>query len=55
MTNPATGLLPKHTIGCGASLLFLVTLSGNVSAQAGDAERIPQGHVGLSDKVKTPP
>jgi hypothetical protein len=40
MTNAATGLLPERTVGCGASLLFLVTLSGNASAQAGDAERI---------------
>jgi hypothetical protein len=38
MTKAATGL--RRTLGFGALLFFVVAMSGNASAQAGDAERI---------------
>jgi hypothetical protein len=38
MTKAATGL--RRTLGYGALLFFAVAMSGNASAQAGDAERI---------------
>jgi hypothetical protein len=38
MTKAATGL--RRTLGYGALLFFIVAMSGNASAQAGDAERI---------------
>jgi hypothetical protein len=38
MTKAATGL--RRTLGYGALLFFVVAMSGNASAQAGDAERI---------------
>jgi hypothetical protein len=38
MTKAATGL--RRTVGYGALLIRVVAMSGNASAQAGDAERI---------------
>jgi hypothetical protein len=40
MTEATTGLCRNGTLGCGALLSFVLTMSGSASAQAGDAERI---------------
>jgi hypothetical protein len=40
MTEATTGLCRNGTLGCGALLSFVLTISGSASAQAGDAERI---------------
>jgi hypothetical protein len=40
MTKAARGVPRNGVLGCAAFLLFTITVAGNASAQAGDAERI---------------
>jgi hypothetical protein len=40
MTKAATGVPRNGVLGCAALFLFTITVSGNASAQADDAERI---------------
>jgi hypothetical protein len=40
MIKATTGVPRNGVLGCAALLLFTIAVSGNASAQAGDAERI---------------